>query len=93
MKKQKKKNNKIVLVESSKLNSIENIISKELKDHEISHEDFTAIINEERNYHELEGSIRKMKIQRSDIEKDELMEDGKRMGIDEDIKQNKNLKS
>ena len=93
MKKQKKKNNKIVLVESSKLNSIENIISKELKDHEISHDDFTAIINEERNYHELEGSIRKMKIQRSDIEKDELMEDGKRMGIDEDIKQNKNLKS
>ena len=93
MKKQKKKNNKIVLVESSKLNSIENIISKELKDHEISHEDFTAIINEERNYHELEGSIRKMKIQRSDIEKDELMEDNKRMGIDEDIKQNKNLKS
>lgn len=93
MKKQKKKNNKIVLVERSKLNSIENIISKELKDHEISHDDFTAIINEERNYHELEGSIRKMKIQRSDIEKDELMEDGKRMGIDEDIKQNKNLKS
>ena len=81
------------LVERSKLNSIENIISKELKDHEISHDDFTAIINEERNYHELEGSIRKMKIQRSDIEKDELMEDGKRMGIDEDIKQNKNLKS
>ena len=93
MKKQKKKNNKIVLVERSKLNSIENIISKELKDHEISHDDFTAIINEERNYHELEGSIRKMKIQRNDIEKDELMEDGKRMGIDEDIKQNKNLKS
>ena len=93
MKKQKKKNNKIVLVERSKLNSIENIISKELKDHEISHDDFTAIINEERNCHELEGSIRKMKIQRSDIEKDELMEDGKRMGIDEDIKQNKNLKS
>ena len=93
MKKQKKKNNKIVLVERSKLNSIENIISKELKDHEISHDNFTAIINEERNYHELEGSIRKMKIQRSDIEKDELMEDGKRMGIDEDIKQNKNLKS
>ena len=89
MKKQKKKNNKIVLVERSKLNSIENIISKELKDHEISHDNFTAIINEERNYHELEGSIRKMKIQRSDIEKDELMEDGKRMGIDEILNKTK----
>ena len=34
----------------SKLNSIESTISKVLLDNEISHEDFTTIINEERNY-------------------------------------------
>ena len=35
----------------SQLNSIESAISKALIDNEISHEDFTTIINEERNYH------------------------------------------
>ena len=33
----------------SKLNSIENKISKALMDNEISHEDFKTIINEEKN--------------------------------------------
>ena len=33
----------------SKLNSIENKISKALMDNEISHEDFETIINEEKN--------------------------------------------
>ena len=46
----------------SKLNSIERIISKALIDKEISHEEFTTIINEERNYRELKESIRMMKI-------------------------------
>ena len=54
----------------SKLNSIERTISKTLIDDEVSHEYFTAIINEERNYHELIESIRMMKSQRSDIEKE-----------------------
>ena len=54
----------------SKLNSIERTISKTLIDNEVSHEYFTAIINEERNYHELIESIRMMKSQRSDIEKE-----------------------
>ena len=46
----------------SKLNSIERIISKALIDKEISHEEFTTIINEERNYRELKESIIMMKI-------------------------------
>ena len=54
----------------SKLNSIERTISKTLIDDEVSHEYFTAIINEERNYRELIESIRMMKSQRSDIEKE-----------------------
>ena len=36
----------------SKLNSIESKISEALINNEISHEDFTTIINEEKNYGE-----------------------------------------
>ena len=45
----------------SKLNSIESEISETLINNQISHEDFITIINEERNYRELEESIRMMK--------------------------------
>ena len=40
-----------MLLDRSKLNSIENIISKSLKDNEITHVDylFTIIVNEEEN--------------------------------------------
>ena len=47
----------------SKLNSIESKISEALLNNEISHEDFTTIINKE-----LKESIRMMNNQRSDIE-------------------------
>ena len=46
----------------SKLNSIENKISKALMDNEISHEDFETIINEEKKYGELKESIRMIRI-------------------------------
>ena len=46
----KKKHNNIVILARSKLNSIESKISEALIFNEISHEDFTAIINEEKNY-------------------------------------------
>ena len=45
----------------SKLNSIESKIFEALMNNQISHEDFMMIINEERNYRELEESIRMMK--------------------------------
>ena len=70
----------------SKLNSIEIKISEALINNEISHEDFTTIINEEKNYREL--SIRMMKTQKSDTEKNNLIEEGKRRGIDQIIRQN-----
>ena len=58
----RKKHSKIVLVARSKLNSIESIISKALKDNGISYEDFTTIMNEEINYRELkERSIKMLK--------------------------------
>ena len=44
----------------SKLNSIESKTSEALINNEISHEDFMAIINEEKKYRELKGSIRMM---------------------------------
>ena len=46
----------------SKLNNIESKISEALINSEMSHEDFTAIINEEKNYHELKESIRMIKL-------------------------------
>ena len=57
MSKKKNKHNKIVLIASSTLNSIENLICIALKDNEISYEDFTTIINEERNYRKLKIRI------------------------------------
>ena len=55
---------------------------------EISHEDFEAIINEEKKYRELKESIRMMNSQRSDVEKISLIEEGKKKGINEVIKRN-----
>ena len=74
----KKKHNKIVMLARSKLNSIENKISKALMDNEISHEDFETIINEEKKYRELKESIRMMNSHRSDAEKVSLIEEGKK---------------
>ena len=48
-KNKKKKHKKIVMLATSKLNSIESKISKALIDNEISREDFETIINEEKN--------------------------------------------
>ena len=72
----------------SKLNSIESKISEALINNEISHEDFTTIINEEKNYRELKESIRMMKIHRIDTEKKCLIVEGKKIDIDEVIKRN-----
>ena len=53
---------------------------------EISHQDFMTIINEETNYRE---SIRMMSSQRSDTKKKKnLIEEAKKIGVDEVIKCN-----
>ena len=71
----------------SKLNSVDNKISKALMDNEIIHEDFETIIKEERKYWELKESIRMMNSHRRDTEKVSLIEEGK-IGINEVIKGN-----
>ena len=69
------------MLATSKLNSIESKISKALIDNEISHEDFETIINEEKKYRELKESIRMMNTQRSDSEKINLIEEGKKKAL------------
>ena len=56
---------------------------------ESSHKDFMTFINEEKKiYRELKGSIRMMNSQRSDAEKNNLIEEAKKIGINEVIKCN-----
>ena len=81
----KEKHNKIIMLVRSKLNCIERKVSEALISNEISHEDFMIIINEEKNYRELKESIRIMNSQRSDAEKVNLIEEGKKIGINEVI--------
>ena len=76
------------MLATSKLNSIESKISEALINNEISHEDFMIIINDETKYRELKESIRMMNSQKSDVEKINLIEEGKKIGINEIIKCN-----
>ena len=75
----------------SKLNGIESKISEALINNQISHEDFMTILNEEKKYRELKESIRMMNSQRSDAEKVSLIEEGKKIGINEVIKRNETI--
>ena len=67
---------------------MESKISEALINNEISHEDFMTILNEEKKYRELKESIRMMNSQRSDVEKISLIEEGKKISINEVIKRN-----
>ena len=82
----KKKHNKIVVLARSKLNSIESKMPEALINNEVGHGDFMTIFNEEKEYRELKESIRKIN---SDVEKNCLIEEGKKIGINEVIKRNK----
>ena len=77
----------------SKLNSIEGKVSEALINNEISHEDFMVIINEEKKHRELKESIRMMNSQRCDSEKNNLIEEGQKIGINEVINRNKVINS
>ena len=77
----KKKHSKILMLSRSKLNRIKSEISKALANNKISHEDFKTIINEEKKYRESKKSIRMINSQRSNVEKNSLIEEGKKIGI------------
>ena len=88
----------------SKLNSIESNISEALINSEISHEDFTRIINKGKNYRQLKESIGMInkgknyrqlkesigmiKTLRSNTQKNYLIEEDRRKGVNEIIRQN-----
>ena len=72
----------------SKLNSIESKISEALINNKINHEDFMTILNKEKKNRKLKESIRMMNSQRSDVKKISLIEEGKKIGINEVIKHN-----
>ena len=59
--KKKKKHNKIIALARSKLNIIENLMSQELIDFEITHEEFSKIIYEKNNYEQIIDNIRSVK--------------------------------
>ena len=59
--KKKKKHKKIIALARSKLNIIENLISQALIDFEITHEEFSKIINEKNNYEQIVDNIRSLK--------------------------------
>ena len=69
------------MLAKSKLNSIESKISEALINNEI--------INEGKKYQELEERIRMMNSHRSDSEKVNLIEEGKKIGINEFINHSK----
>ena len=56
-----------------------------------NHEDFVTIINEGKKYRALKESIRLMNIERSDPEKIDLIEENKKIDINEVIKRNKSI--
>ena len=62
----------------SKLKSIERKVSEALINNDIIHEDFMTILNQEKKYWELKESIRMMNSQRSDVEKINLIKEGKK---------------
>ena len=67
----KRKNNKIIMLAKSKLNSIETLMSQALIDLDISHEEFKTIVNEKEKYEQMKESIRNTK------SRDELSENSR----------------
>ena len=59
-KQRKKKHNKIIVLAKNKLNTIDTLLSSALNDSEISHEEFTNIINEENIYENIKENIKSM---------------------------------
>ena len=57
-------------------------------DSDMSHEEFTLVINEKQNFLRLKESIKRKDSQLGDIKRDRLIQHGKNNGISELLKQN-----
>ena len=62
-KKRKKKHNKIIASAKNKLNTIDKLLSSALNDSEISHEEFTNIINEVNIYENIRENIKELAVE------------------------------
>ena len=67
-KKRKKKHNKIIVLARNKLNMIDTLLSSALNDSEISHEEFTNIINEANIYENIKENMKELTIEPSSLE-------------------------
>ena len=71
-KKRKKKQNKIIALAKSKLNTIDTLLSSALNDSKITHEEFTNIITEKNMYDNMKENIKKIKEEKSTTEPSSL---------------------
>ena len=71
-KKRKKKHNKIVALAKNKLNTIDTLLSTALNDSEISHEEFTNIINEANIYENIKENIKELTLEPSALGRSSL---------------------
>ena len=62
--KKKEKQNKVVMLAKSELNSIETLMSQALIDLDISHGKFKTIVNEKEKYEEMKENIRNKNLRR-----------------------------
>ena len=62
-KKRKKKHNKIIALAKTKLNTIDTLLSSALNNSEISHEEFTNIINEVNIYENIKENIKELTVE------------------------------
>ena len=84
-----KKHNKVVMLARNKLSSMESKISEVLINNELVMKTLWQLLMKKKKYRELKGSTRMMNSQGSDVEKIKLIEEGKKIGINEVIKRNK----
>ena len=71
-KKRKKKHNKIIVIAKNKLNMIDTLLSSALNDSEISHEEFTNIINEANIYENIKENFKELTIEPSALARSSL---------------------
>ena len=71
-KKRKKKHDKIIALAKNKLNMIETLLSRAVNDSEISHEEFTNIINEANIYENIKENIKELTTEPSSLERTAL---------------------
>ena len=71
-KKRKKKHNKIIVLAKKKLNMIDTLLSSALNDSEISHEEFTNIIDEANIYENIKENIKELMTEPSSLKRTTL---------------------